>query len=95
MQGARREHPRFGAVTDEQRRSRPGPAPPRKAGDRDELYRKAHELRPKHSAILFTGRTPKDMAIDGLLGLDFLRNRILTMDFKRGRISLRRFRDGA
>jgi len=27
MQGARREHPRFGAVTDEQRRSRPGGAP--------------------------------------------------------------------
>jgi len=32
MQGARREHPRFGAVTDEQRRSRPGAAPPRRAG---------------------------------------------------------------
>jgi len=32
MQDARREHPRFGAVTDEQRRSRPGAAPPRRAG---------------------------------------------------------------
>jgi predicted aspartyl protease len=32
-----------------------------------------------------TARTP----IDGLLGLDFLRGRILTLDFARGRIALR------
>ena len=32
MQGARREHPLYGAVTDEQRRSRPGAAPPLRAG---------------------------------------------------------------
>jgi len=31
--------------------------------DRDELYRKAKEFHPKHSAILFTGTIPKDMVI--------------------------------
>lgn len=31
--------------------------------DRDEVYRKALELRPKHSAILYTGAIPEDMAI--------------------------------
>ena len=31
--------------------------------DRDELYRKAKELQPRHSAILYTGKMPKDMAI--------------------------------
>lgn len=31
--------------------------------DRDEVYRKVKELRPKHSAILFTGAIPKDMVI--------------------------------
>jgi hypothetical protein len=31
--------------------------------DRDEVYRKAKELQPKHSAILFTGAIPKDMVI--------------------------------
>jgi hypothetical protein len=31
--------------------------------DRDEVYRKARELRPKHSAILYTGKLPKDMVI--------------------------------
>jgi hypothetical protein len=31
--------------------------------DRDEVYRKARELRPKHSAILFTGKLPPDSAI--------------------------------
>jgi len=31
--------------------------------DRDEVYRKARELRPQHSAILYTGRMPKDTAI--------------------------------
>ena len=31
--------------------------------DRDELYRKAIELRPKHSAVLFTGRIAEDSAV--------------------------------
>jgi len=31
--------------------------------DRDEVYRKARELRPKHSAILYTGRLPEKMVI--------------------------------
>ena len=31
--------------------------------DRDEVYRKARELQPRHSAILYTGKMPKDMAI--------------------------------
>jgi hypothetical protein len=31
--------------------------------DRDEVYRKARELRPKHSAILYTGKLPKGMAV--------------------------------
>lgn len=31
--------------------------------DRDEVYRKARELRPKHSAILYTGVLPEDAAI--------------------------------
>ena len=31
--------------------------------DRDEVYRKAMKLRPKHSAILFTGKPPEDMVI--------------------------------
>ena len=31
--------------------------------DRDEVYRKARELRPKHSAILYTGKLPKGTAI--------------------------------
>ena len=31
--------------------------------DRDELYRKALELRPKHSAIVYTGTIPDDMVI--------------------------------
>jgi len=31
--------------------------------DRDELYAKALELRPKHPAIVFTGKIPKDMVI--------------------------------
>jgi hypothetical protein len=30
---------------------------------RDELYAKAVELRPKHSAVLFTGKIPKGTAI--------------------------------
>ena len=30
--------------------------------DRDEVYRKALELRPRNSAILYTGALPKDMA---------------------------------
>lgn len=29
--------------------------------DRDEVYRVAMELRPKHSAILFLGKPPKNM----------------------------------
>ena len=31
--------------------------------DRDEVYRKARELRPKHSAILYTGRLPEEMVV--------------------------------
>jgi len=31
--------------------------------DRDEVYDKALELRPKHPAILYTGKMPKDMVI--------------------------------
>jgi hypothetical protein len=31
--------------------------------DRDEVYRKARELMPTHSAILFFGHLPKDTAI--------------------------------
>ncbi len=31
--------------------------------DRDEVYRKARELKPAHSAILFFGSLPKDTAI--------------------------------
>jgi hypothetical protein len=31
--------------------------------DRDEVYRKAIELRPRKFAVLFTGKAPKDTAI--------------------------------
>jgi hypothetical protein len=31
--------------------------------DRDEVYRKAVELRPKRFAMLYTGKLPKDTAI--------------------------------
>ena len=31
--------------------------------DRDEVYRKAVELRPKHFAMLYTGSLPKNTAI--------------------------------
>ena len=31
--------------------------------DRDEVYRKARELRPKHSAVLFTGKIRHDAAV--------------------------------
>ena len=31
--------------------------------DRDEVYGKALELRPKHAAFLYTGKLPKDMVI--------------------------------
>ena len=31
--------------------------------DRDEVYRKARELAPRHSAILYTGTMPEDSAI--------------------------------
>jgi len=31
--------------------------------DRDEVYRKAVELRPKRFALLYTGKMPKDTAI--------------------------------
>ena len=31
--------------------------------NRDEIYRKARELKPTHSAILFFGHLPKDAAI--------------------------------
>lgn len=31
--------------------------------DRDEVYRKARELRPKHSAILYTGKLPQGSVV--------------------------------
>ena len=31
--------------------------------NRDEVYRKARELRPRHSAILFTGKLSEEMAV--------------------------------
>ena len=31
--------------------------------DRDEVYRKAVELRPKHSAFLYTGTLPEDAVV--------------------------------
>jgi hypothetical protein len=31
--------------------------------DRDEVYRKAIELRPKRFAVLFTGKMPQDTAV--------------------------------
>lgn len=31
--------------------------------DRDEVYRKARELRPRHSAILYTGGLPEETEI--------------------------------
>ena len=31
--------------------------------DRDEVYRKARELRPKHSAILYTGTLPEEVVV--------------------------------
>ena len=31
--------------------------------DREEVYRKAAELRPKRSAMLYTGKMPKDTAV--------------------------------
>ncbi len=31
--------------------------------DRDAVYRKAMEFRPKHSAVLYIGRLPADVAI--------------------------------
>jgi hypothetical protein len=31
--------------------------------DRDEVYRKARELQPKHSAILYTGTLPEKMVV--------------------------------
>jgi hypothetical protein len=31
--------------------------------DRDEVYRKAREMHPKHSAILYTGKLPDNVAV--------------------------------
>jgi hypothetical protein len=31
--------------------------------NRDEIYRKARELKPRHSAILFLGELPDDVAV--------------------------------
>lgn len=31
--------------------------------DRDEVYRKGRELKPKHSALLYTGKLPQDTVI--------------------------------
>ncbi len=33
------------------------------SSDRDEVYRKARELQPRHSAILYTGKMPSDTEI--------------------------------
>lgn len=42
--------------------------------DRDEVYRKAVELRPRRFAMLYTGKMPEDTAI--------------TIDFRQGEITL-------
>jgi len=57
MQGARREHPRFGAVTDEQRRSRPGPAP-EGWGDFAFWLRFSSERVRKFRGVLFSRQRP-------------------------------------
>src|SRR5438874_1974268 len=68
--------------------------------DRDEVYRYAIKVRPKRFAMLYLGRTrsrmgvlahslPPSARIDGLLGLDFLRSRRLTIDFSAGTLELR------
>ena len=31
--------------------------------DRDEVYRKAREIKPKHSAVLYAGKLPQNTAI--------------------------------
>jgi hypothetical protein len=31
--------------------------------DRDEVYRKAREIHPRHCAILYTGKLPDDVAV--------------------------------
>ena len=31
--------------------------------DRDEVYRKARELKPKHSAVVYTGTLPADVVV--------------------------------
>jgi hypothetical protein len=31
--------------------------------DRDEVYRKANELKPKRFAVVFTGKLPQDVAV--------------------------------
>lgn len=31
--------------------------------DRDEVYQKARELKPKHSAVIYTGKQPEDTVI--------------------------------
>jgi predicted aspartyl protease len=41
------------------------------------------------SMEILAGRLPPSAAIDGLLGLDFLRKRRLAIDFRKGLISLR------
>jgi len=51
--------------------------------DRDEVDRKALELRPKHSAISYTWTLP-----EGLLGLDFFRGQRLVVDFRKGLVTL-------
>jgi hypothetical protein len=52
---------------------------------RDEVYQNAIELRPARSAFRFLGTILEDMV---LLGLDFLRDSILTVDFRAGDITL-------
>ena len=48
--------------------------------DRDEVYRKAVELRPKDFAILYTGKMPEDTAV--------VLNRHVAVDFRRGQVTL-------
>ena len=54
--------------------------------DREEVYRKVVEMRPKRFAILYTGKMPEDTAI--VLGLDFLREQSLSIDFRAGQVTL-------
>ena len=56
--------------------------------DRDEVYRKAIELKPTRFAILFTGEIPEGTAVVLCASLFILRGLILTLDFRAGAITL-------